>query len=80
VPVERLHAKGKHGNEARQVAAHLARQLTTLPVRAIGERLGQVGGSAVSNAVGVVRARRARDRRLGVRLRSMEERLTKNEL
>jgi len=80
VPLERLHAKGKHGNEARQVAAHLVRELTTLPVRAIGERLGGVCGSAVSNAVGIVRARRARDWRLDRRLRSIEHRLTENEL
>jgi len=79
VPRRHLRTRGKHGNEARQVAAYLARQLTGVAVRALGGRLGGVGGPAISNAVGAVRRRRVRDKRFDRWLRDIEGRIARND-
>jgi REP element-mobilizing transposase RayT len=45
---ERLHARHKHGNEARAAAVYLFRQSTRIPVHELAERFGGVRDSAIS--------------------------------
>jgi hypothetical protein len=52
---EDLRRRGRHGNEARQVALCLAKELTTLPLRELGTHFGGVGPAAVSNVVHLAR-------------------------
>jgi len=48
VPRERLHARHKHGNEARAAAVYLFRQLTRMPIHELAGRFGGVRDSAIS--------------------------------
>jgi len=79
VPAEALRARGKHRNEPRVAAIYLGRTLGRVPVRAVGERFGGVGATAVSNIVRKAEVRRKRDSGFAARLESVEQALGKNE-
>jgi len=70
-----LSRRGKHDNPAREVAVYLCRTLTRCPVGEIGERLGGVRASAVSNIVRKVRVKTESDRRTREMIEHIEARL-----
>lgn len=75
VPRATLRARGRHGNEPRQVAIYLSRRLTTLPLARLGRHFGGVGPAAVSNTARGVADRAQHGTRLERRLRRLQQRL-----
>jgi len=77
VPLDTLQAKGRQGNDARQAAIYLCRELTLTSARALGVRFGGVTAQAISKTARQVAYRRQKERRLDRQLAKIEAKLHK---
>jgi len=67
-----LHASRLHGNMARSVAIYLCRKYSSLPVRVLGQRFGEVSSASISRSISNLKEALGSDSDLGRRIRRCE--------
>ena len=72
VPLDTLQAKGRQGNNARQAATYLCRELTLSSAHPLGARFGGVIAHAISKTACQVGRRHRKERRLDRQLAKIE--------